>query len=1472
MQRTLLSAAIALILVLMTALVGPLFVDWGAYRNTLETEISRLTRLDVRIGGTIDVRLLPTPTLKLQQIVIGRPDGPAQVRAEVLRIELGLGALMRGQFVASDVALEAPEISLQLGSPTSLRPSAPLFAFDPDAVSIAHLAVEKGRVLIAGGSGHSVLLDRVGFSGEARSLLGPVKGEGSVTVGGESYLFGIAAGRAAADGAVKARLLVDTVDHVRIGDVDSSVWIERGFPHFMGTVQWSHAGGRFAQGFDEPWRVSARIQGDWAAAALESINLQYGPGDRAIQLRGHANLILGAKPELDLTLAATRIDLDGMLASATARRRPLVALRTIADNLDVARLPAIHVNIGISADAITLADAPLQYVSANLRGEGGAWDLDSLELRAPGGTQLRLSGHLGITPRGTAFDGQGRIEARDSRALVSWLTAGSDAGAFAGPFRAEGEVRLGGDSIVFDRVKAAFDRDTLEGDLAYFGPAADRPGRISATLSASSIDLDRTYGLVQRIYGDPTLGWPHEGSLSLNVGRTTIAGVEAKGTDMRLQFDEQALTVERLAIDDFGGTRIAGAGSFDIRTLAPRGAIRLDLNMRAADGVAALVEKFSAPTAAALRGAAPRLLPAQLRGSLTADAQAAREAGMAAGASLKMDGSAGAFTLDLQGVAEVPGGASLLATFTQLGSARIVATGHVDVRDGRTLVESAGLDRLLSVDNRAGSLNFKASGRLDGAMTATAQLAAGGLDVSIDGTLQGVQSQAATANLTVSVARANVRVPQAGTLPATLTARLNYADGAVALNEITGTVAGSDITGRLAIGLSPTMSLGGDVRLAAVDVPAVIAAAVGLPAQRAGGGSAWPGDPFAGGILGQFRGRIAVASGRTMLTPSLVAGNLHGTLNFGPSDIALDDFEADIAGGRVSGRLAFARDGDELSVRSRVKLTKADMTALIRGDRPPISGRLNLDAEIEGHGRSPLALIGSLQGKGFFNLEDGRFARLAPSAFDAVIRSVDGGLPIEAARIRERTEEALERGALSVQGDGAITALAGKATLTALRLRAEGADLSVSARYDLVTEALDAKLALVGPAGISYGSIGRPQIAVSLQGSIASPQRTLDIAALTDWLSTRAIAENTKRIAALLAARDARPTEPPQTQPPAAQPAAPAVSATPEPAASSLPGAKPEAPANPLTAATPATDAPAAAKPALPLGPPVAAGNPEAPAIPPAAATPAGDALAAAKPALPLGLPATAAKSEPPAGSPAVTKPEGDAIAAAKPVSPSDQPPARRDTAGFGTPGENLAPVNPRIAELDRAIAANPNDGAALAKRGEMFAGLGDYGSAIKDFNEVIRLRPHDANTLNNRCLVRAMIRDLQSALDDCNAALQLRPGFAEAFNNRCWTRAIIGDLQSALNDCNAALQLRPGYADALDTRAMISLKSGQPGKAIADYDAALRIEPNRPSSLYGRGIAKIRNNNPVGGNQDVATAKSIQANIAEEFASYGIR
>jgi hypothetical protein len=51
-----------------------------------------------------------------------------------------------------------------------------------------------------------------------------------------------------------------------------------------------------------------------------------------------------------------------------------------------------------------------------------------------------------------------------------------------------------------------------------------------------------------------------------------------------------------------------------------------------------------------------------------------------------------------------------------------------------------------------------------------------------------------------------------------------------------------------------------------------------------------------------------------------------------------------------------------------------------------------------------------------------------------------------------------------------------------------------------------------------------------------------------------------------------------------------------------------------------------------------------------------------------------------------------------------------------------------------------------------------------------------------------------------------------------------------------------------------------------------LRVNPKEASSLYGRGVAKLKKGDSNAGNSDIAAAKAIQADIAEEFARYGVK
>lgn len=189
--------------------------------------------------------------------------------------------------------------------------------------------------------------------------------------------------------------------------------------------------------------------------------------------------------------------------------------------------------------------------------------------------------------------------------------------------------------------------------------------------------------------------------------------------------------------------------------------------------------------------------------------------------------------------------------------------------------------------------------------------------------------------------------------------------------------------------------------------------------------------------------------------------------------------------------------------------------------------------------------------------------------------------------------------------------------------------------------------------------------------------------------------------------------------------------------------------------------------------------------------------------------------------------------AATKPAETSAPLSAKDDTNLVATLADD-----PTIKALNGKLAANPKDGNALYRRGQVYASKGAYHLALKDFDETLKLNPRDV----------------------------------EALNNRCWTRTVIGDLATAAKDCDAALRLRPNFVDALDSRGLLNLKRGKAKSAIKDFDAALKINPRLTSSLYGRGLAKQHDGKSTDGDVDISNAKAMDPNIVKEFAGYGLR
>jgi tetratricopeptide (TPR) repeat protein len=192
------------------------------------------------------------------------------------------------------------------------------------------------------------------------------------------------------------------------------------------------------------------------------------------------------------------------------------------------------------------------------------------------------------------------------------------------------------------------------------------------------------------------------------------------------------------------------------------------------------------------------------------------------------------------------------------------------------------------------------------------------------------------------------------------------------------------------------------------------------------------------------------------------------------------------------------------------------------------------------------------------------------------------------------------------------------------------------------------------------------------------------------------------------------------------------------------------------------------------------------------------------------------------------------------------------------------------IADYSQAIKLNAKFAAAHNNRGVAYDHRGEYDRAIADYDQALKLAP-SAEGYFNRGNAHLAKRDYDRAIDDYNQAIKLKSDFAAAFDNRCWARAVLGVLKPALTDCNQALRLMPKNAATLGSRAFVFLKMSRFDAAVSDYDAALQINPKGAFALYGRGLARLKNDDAAG-ESDIAAAKTLQADIAEEYARYGLQ
>jgi uncharacterized protein involved in outer membrane biogenesis len=1127
-QTTLLGLAIAFIIALIAALVGPYFIDWSQFRPQFEAEASRVIGAQVRVAGTLDARLLPTPSLRLRSVVVGGANDLGKVRADKLDVEFSLGSLMRGEWRATELTINGMALDLGLDGQGRIDWPASTGTFNLGSLAIDRLNL-TGRIVLHDAASRGTLeLNDIAFGGDVRSLAGSVRGDGNFMLSGIRYPFRVSSGQTPDGGGTRVHLTLDPGARGRSVDLDGVLAFDARAPRFDGAVSLAGPAGikPGAAAGDAPWRLSAKLKADPASARLEQLEASYGADETALKLSGTADVRFGASPLLRAVLSARQLDADKLLgrdSSAAEPTRLLPGLRSL-----VAAIPpaSLATQIEISAEQIMLGGRPLQNLAADLHGEPTSWTIDRLEFRAPGATRVALSGEIAEPGPSASFKGAVSVDSSDPNTLAGWLQGrGEIAYRNQKPLRVSGNLQVAPDRLAIDGLKAEIDGGALEGRVAVLNLTAGQGSRVEAALKADRLDLDAATAFIRSLAG-PQAEWPDEAQLSLDIGRALSAGQELRPFVTKLSYGPKTISLDQLKIGEASGVMMEGAGSFDRANAT--GKLSLNASTASVPQFTALIAPLAPVVTARFNAMAGRPGPARLKLSLDLDKNPDHGDRANARAMLEFDAPdfKGAATITATPVIAAVRGIDLDA----LARSEIGIESKLSSGQGRSLLTLLGLDRAISAGDGPAQFEGSATGVWRAPVRLKARLSGTDLDLEALGTAEPWAPEPKAA-VNLSVRRANLAAlldrspadPIAQNV--SLSSRLILAGSKLTFDDMDSVVGGSRIRGHVALNLGDEKSVDGEVGMDTLD----LASAFGLAIGAAGHDTS---EPLGRGLLQGWRGRLAFQALRGTLPGGGELRPVGGVIKGDGQSLTFDSLKGTIGGGEATADIEAKQTLNGVALNARLQFAGVDGAALRYRALALPAGRASMQMTLASQGRSASALAGALSGSGSLTLDSARIAGLDPRAFDVAIRASDNGQATDDIKLRQIVETALSAGGLAVASvQIPFNIKDGRLRVGATTLDAEGARAIVSGGYDIAADQTDIRAALTSTAAGS--ATGRPEIQIFTVGSPDALNRTVDVAALSSWLAVRAIDRETRRLDSIERGEVPPPALPASIPPPA---------------------------------------------------------------------------------------------------------------------------------------------------------------------------------------------------------------------------------------------------------------------------------------------------------------------------------------------------
>jgi hypothetical protein len=529
--------------------VGPRLISWEDQRDRLAALAEERLGRPVALQGPLRVVLLPQPVIEADEVHLGGDQVGLGVKAQTLRLKLGLLPLILGRLEPRDLVLVGADIRLPWPLPAAgaLRP--------PPWLSDFAARIEASRVT----------LGEVAFENVAARLVAPgpldaVRLEGSFVRAGAEARFQAVLGRPGYDG-------IGTLE-LRLNGQGASL-VTRGALLAEGGYEGRlEASGAYLSAFLPapalPFRISGRIRASEDRIVTPDLAVEFDGGAG----RTAAEIQLVPEAKMDLAVTMNRLDLDPWIAAMRGARDwpfPIV--------------------LDIAAESARWQGHELRRFKAGIARDGARMTLTDIAAVLPGEAELEARGatlgerlELALSIAGPSL--------RDSLAAFGVTVAAPDPARLR---RFEGRGRL----VLEPNLIEAPEFSLLVDGGRFAGAGALRLGARPALGLGLSIDALALDGLLSE-----SLTWQKatealqgfDANLRLTVGKLEWQGQALDGLMLDATLDAGRLAVQRLEARQ-GSASLSASGSVSLGAVPSLADAALEIAAPMASALPALLSE-----------------------------------------------------------------------------------------------------------------------------------------------------------------------------------------------------------------------------------------------------------------------------------------------------------------------------------------------------------------------------------------------------------------------------------------------------------------------------------------------------------------------------------------------------------------------------------------------------------------------------------------------------------------------------------------------------------------------------------------------------------------------------------------------------------------------------------------------------------------------------------------------------------------